>query len=344
MSYIKDIIQIHGKSTRTIPDIVGQAVTIPRVASLEITYIGVPNTLYKFNNGNNSLILDGTTYTIPIGTYTFSTISAAVVTLFENAGYTNVSVTENDERVITISMDETGSVIVSGGLALELGLVVGSQSLPIVGNRSRQTNTYLIESENRTVDIYVVDSDTSTSFQIPVGNYNIAELASTMRAQMLNNVTLANWDVLFDSNKFKISIKSNPTSLTFRVLATSTAGKILGFTKNVTSSSGIAQGNHVTDLSGPQFLYIKSLDVFEFMNIESIYGNIDSTLLHSFPITTNVGEPINEYITSRVPIKFGKVAGVILRKTFGFRLEEKNGRIADLGNIPWTISYILNIY
>lgn len=93
---------------------------------LGLEQASIPISIYMINSSNNAMVVNGITYTIPIGNYTTTSMQTYLNTI--NAGIQFVYLPTSNQFKVTIS--PTASVVISGTASTILGFVAGTYANP----------------------------------------------------------------------------------------------------------------------------------------------------------------------------------------------------------------------
>ena len=318
--------------------------SLRRIGKVLVDKIVFPSSYFVFHTGNNSLgTINATTISISAGTYTASTLAAAVQAAIRatGGGFSAATCTFSDTTkkftiasgsVSTFNLSSTSTLAPLMGFSSDSSLVTS-----VTSNFEVYENNFIIVVDNRT--FVINQSATDYTFTITAGNYSGNTLASEMQTLIL--LQLSNFTVVYNSNNYTFTITAS-SSFTFK--STGSASRLLGFTSNVASSSNIVTSPYPIDIIGPTSVVIKSRAITNVrqmtvranvMYIDSIYelllDGVSGDIIYDNPDENN-----EIYVA---------ISGGATLSTIDFRLCDDTGRIIDLGtNGRWKIVLVFETF
>jgi hypothetical protein len=119
---------------------------------LGLEQASIPVSIYMINSTNNTMVINATTYTIPVGNYTITSLIAYLNTVAGTIQFVYNSVPNN----IKVTITPTASVVISGSASSLLGFVAGTYSNP-------HTFTNVVNLTSTTGIIIQIENVTTTN-------------------------------------------------------------------------------------------------------------------------------------------------------------------------------------
>jgi hypothetical protein len=182
---------------------------------------------------------------------------------------------------------------------------------------------------------------TSYTYQIPSGQYSIANLLTTIQTGM-NNADSNSYALTYSSTTFLVTA-TGTSAFYFNWLSSGSSAfgcyEQLGFTKVDTSSATSITGTNVVDLTSPQFVFV---------DINEIPGNIGSTSSLIMSNKFNFVVPLYESNGNLVYVKQEEIAleqrlsVPINLSNLTVQIKDKNGTIVNTNGSNWTMIWELD--
>lgn len=234
---------------------------------------------------------------------------------FVDSSHRDLTSTSNED--MTITLDESLSRVKK----------VNVQSIEI------PYSYYVLNVNNNVIDF----NDNAAAFQqvtIDPGNYTGTQFANEVQTQL--NAVYAGFTVSYNLSTYKLDF-SNATN--FELLVSGTASEILG----LTADSGVVTSftcQGICDLSGPNFLIIRSDTLTRPMRRKPLENKAQSNVFAKVPVVTGPGSVIN--VRTIVPVAYDFAVRQTI-STIDFKLEDPNGNVLDLNGLRWSISLVYDI-
>ena len=119
---------------------------------LGLEQASIPISIYMINATNNVMVINATTYTIPVGNYTITTMITYLNTIASTIQFVYV----DNSNQIKVTITPTASVVISGSASTILGFVAGTYSNP-------HTFTNVVNLTSTTGIIIQVDNVTTSN-------------------------------------------------------------------------------------------------------------------------------------------------------------------------------------
>lgn len=119
---------------------------------LGLEQASIPVSIYMINNSNNGLVVNGITYTIPVGNYNTSSMQTFLNSV--NSGIQFLYISVSNQYQVTI--DPTAPVVISGTASSILGFVAGTYANP-------HTFTNVVNLTSTTGIIVQIENVTTTN-------------------------------------------------------------------------------------------------------------------------------------------------------------------------------------
>lgn len=119
---------------------------------LGLEQASIPVSIYMINATNNRMVINATTYTIPVGNYTIASLITYLNTVAGTIQFVYNTVPNN----ITVTITPTASVVISGSASSILGFVAGTYSNP-------HTFTNVVNLTSTTGIIIQIENVTTTN-------------------------------------------------------------------------------------------------------------------------------------------------------------------------------------
>lgn len=192
---------------------------------------------------------------------------------------------------------------------------------------------YVITAANNTID-YKDSGSTALQASITPGNYSGTSFATEIQNQL--NVGYPGWTVVYSSSTYKLSFSH---SSNFELNVTSTASSIIGLlVDSGVTTNFTCQG--ISDLSGPNYILVKSNRLTRPMRRKPILGSSESDVLHKIQVNSGPGIIITDQSTKNNPYIFPVRQSL---STIDFRLEDPDGNVLDLNGLRWSIRMVYDI-
>lgn len=208
--------------------------------------------------------------------------------------------------------------------SIEMKLSIVNAQIPV--------SWYLINDTNNTITITV--QNITTSYNFPVGNYNVNTFMSTWLSFFGSN-----WVITFNNitNKFTFSNSFGQITFGNNIISNNLLLSLIGLdpSQSYTSSGNYITSQYSVNFSGLQTLKIKS-STFSFKNIDSLSGSPTSTIC-SIPVSSTT--LINYYNLTgyKSTFKNYELNSVDISIT-----DDKNNYI-DFSNIDWSLTLQIDI-
>lgn len=316
--------------------------SLKRIGKIIIDKIVFPCSYFVFNVGNNSLgTINATTITISVGTYTASTLAAAIqAAIRATGGGFSAATCTYSSNVFTISSGSVSTFTLSASstLAPIIGITTDQTSVTsAASNVSVYENNIVIVADNRS--FIINQTATDYTFNITAGNYTGNTLAIEMQTQIV--AQLAGFTVVYNSNNYTFTITA-VASFIFK--STGSASYALGFRSNVSSTSNIVTSPYQVNIIGPTSIIIKSRAISNArqMVVRTNTMYIDS--IYEILLNGGAGDIIYDDPQDCVEI-FMAASGGATFSDLDFRICDDTGKIVDLGvNGRWKIYLTFEIY
>ncbi len=299
---------------------------IRRIKKLEFYNICIPYTWYDFNDGNLSICdIGGHLISIPAGTYTFTTLKAAIESAAVLAG-TSTTVTLGDDYIISIAGATVDQSIHKGALTL------GNLTIPI------RTNEFAFRGPNRSFTITIDGVDLTVN--VTAGNYTNYSLAQELQTQLTN---LGGWTSLTVSYN-KVSDLFNLagvrtvafTSATISISKSSIAQNIgLKADINIGAGDSINTNFHTSPILHTRYLTIRSNEIARLAYGPHPYKH--------YCVKIIVDEPPFFYVNFDIPTphQIDATKGINIQ-TMDFLLLDQDGVLIDLNGFDWSMGLIIH--
>lgn len=195
---------------------------------MSVLHCEVPNSFYIVNYTNNSIVVNGITYTIPVGNYNANTFSTQLLSLLPT-GFTMTYSSINNKYTITYLTDFTinasntnckinkviglgNNDISSTGGILVLPYVVNFLPIPRINFRTNIFNLQNYNQTDNTGDVFLSLQNNAPQ-QACINYYNDAQLKYLIQDKGISNFFI---NVTNDSNEF-INFNNVDWYLTFLI-------------------------------------------------------------------------------------------------------------------------------
>lgn len=191
---------------------------------------------------------------------------------------------------------------------------------------------YIINSNNNILKFN--DGTTTYTVTIPIGNYDGITLPNVLEV-LFNNVS-SGFNISYLTNTYKLRFQR--TSGNFQLIYTgSTSAYIVGLSSDSILTNDFTCQD-ISNLSGPNYLFINSLALTRPKVTRSYNGDIQSNILYKIPINVSPGSAIVEKNIYPVQIEFANSQTI---KDIDLQLLFPNGNTVDLNGQPWSITIVL---
>lgn len=318
--------------------------SLKRIGKILVDKIVFPCSYFIFHTGNNSLgTINSTEIIIPAGTYTATSLAAAVqVAIRATGGGFSAAICsyDNTTKIFTISSGSVSTFNISSlaSLSAILGFTSNSTSVTsVTSNFAVYEDNFVIVADNRSFVINQVATD--YTFNIPVGNYSGNTLASELQTQIL--LQLSNFTVSYNSNNYTFVITAT-SSFTFK--STGSASSMLGFSTNISSTSNVVISPNPVNIIGPTSIIIKSRAITNVRQMSVRCHPIYLDNIYELLLDGNIGDIIYDNPDESNEIFIASSGGASI-SNIDFRICDDEGRIIDLGvNGRWKIVLIFETY
>ncbi len=200
---------------------------------------------------------------------------------------------------------------------------------------------YAINSTNNVLTF----NNGANSITLTPGNYNGSNLCSEIITQMDAEFPGQSPTAVYSIITSKITIGK---SIAFTIdafdagdLTPSTLAPLLGFTVDTASATSVT-GATVANISGAEYLLVRSTYLTNLLNTKTVYANntYQNVLMH-LPISEGPGNII--IYRPEWAIKTNYKASIKSTDSIDFQLTDKNGNVIDLNGLSWSIQLFLLI-
>lgn len=321
--------------------------SITRVGKIKVDRVELKCSYFAFNSGNNILgsNINGGTITITAGTYTPTTLAAALQTAIRatGGGFAAATVTYSSityKYTISSGSVSTFTIDASGELAKILGFTSNKTTVTsATSDVSAYEQNIVLVASNQTFS--VTSGVTTYNHTITAGNYNGITLAAHLQAIMI--AQLAGYTVVYNSYNYTFTITHSSTAFTVNG-STSAAGVALGFPTNVSSTSLSASSTQPIQIIGPTSFIIKSRAISQVRQTIVRPNTIYTDSIYELSLNGNLGDIIYDNPDDGNELFLSTIGGVTF-STIDFRLLDDTGKIVDLGTTGrWKIYLIFEMY
>lgn len=192
---------------------------------------------------------------------------------------------------------------------------------------------YVLNSTNNVLSFTV--GATPHSITVSPGNYDAITFVQLI--QQLMNATASGFSVAWSSTNYKITF-SNASSFNI-IYSTSTISSLIGLTADSgATTSFTCQG--VINLSGPNYIYIKSTVLVQPKVRLPFVSSDESTTLYKVQVSTGPGTTLIEKNLFPIPIRYGTRQTI---QQFDLRLTDSDGVTLDLNGQRWSMTIIFSV-
>lgn len=202
---------------------------------------------------------------------------------------------------------------------------------------------YEIDNTNNRID-FIENVGIEANATITIGHYNANTLATEIGTQMTAvSPNARTYTCTYNSTtrKFSIVVSAGTTSLLFLTGAyTSTsARKVMGFTKSDTSSSLTNTSDQIIDINSNRY----NIDVISNINIDEKYNATTGSNIYNVITTIPVDIAFGEIIVYE-PHDVWLDAEFTQGKNIHFELRFSDGNFCDINGLNWYIELILDAF
>jgi hypothetical protein len=362
---LKDIVPIFiSQSSSEIPGIIDVTFDTPikRVGSIEIRSMEldfIPNNVYVGNDKFTVTTSDDSVVSVTIssGTYTIESFIAELQRLFRLETKTSdMTIIELNDH---IELDGTNGPFIPQVNATQYGF--GWHEIGLNSNSTTIDTTTI--GIRHGADIIKIRTDMENEIKIeatpsgifdngnlsiPLGGcYTVEDILDEIDGVILDT---NNFSASFDLENFKFTISNTSAdvsaSLTF--VAATEVSRILGFDLPNNTTADLVDGSHsftseIINISGPKSLYVKSTIIDEKLQSFAYLNNTLAKSIYECPIDSSLGNVQTNIISQRYKLIFNSDVGATI-SGLTLRLEEENGRLADMQGIGLSIVLLAYIY
>lgn len=321
---------------------------IDRIEEIIIKNVQIPYTFYNFkSNIHNVLTFNSgvNSITIPPANYTTTTLATTLKSLIDTelGGTSTVITFATNTGLLTISRNALFKVdaaidVPASTASNLLGFTVSSiTSLSVTGNYVFSISGNVFNTSN-----VLTFNSGAVVVTITPGNYTITSLAAELKAKIDTAFADTTTVIAFSTSTYKLTITRGTAFVLDAAVSqpTSTAATALGFYISSTSST-TATSDGVYNISGPNYILLKSNFLVKAANRKFIFSNNSyGNVLAVIPILVSAGDiisiPDTDLISIHLSYKF------TIRKTdlIDISITDENGALLNLNNSPIAIQLL----
>jgi hypothetical protein len=197
----------------------------------------------------------------------------------------------------------------------------------------------VIAAQNNVLEYKV--NGVAYNITVPEGNYSGTTFASQIQL-LLDAQQGSGWLVNYNTSIYKIEFTY--TGGTYELLSSvgSTMSDLIGLSADSgVISSGVkftCQG--ISNLSGPNFILIRSNALTRPLRRRPLYNNQHSDVLYKAQVRSGPGTTLTDNISVQDPFEYPVRISL---STIDLRIEDEEENPIDLNNLPWSITLIYEI-
>lgn len=310
---------------------------IKNVRSIEFASAEVPASYYVFNEGNNQLVFDSGSFTLSEGGYKNPTDVAIEIQIQWRAaslGYGNETCTyDADTDTFTLTADTAFIFYATSSAASAIGFANTTASVTSATSDFKVPGP-IFKFNGPNTDFIINDGTADRTISLTPGNYTSSELASHLQTKINAHVSLSGFSVSYSTNTYKLTISAG---IAFTVKSSGSASSLLGFTTDVASVANSVTSNVIADISGPNYLLVKSVTLSDPRETKTHVDNVYTDYIHKIVIDESVGDYIVDKANYRSSIVY-PTAQTFQR--MDFRLETEDGKLINLNGLDWSFGIV----
>lgn len=322
--------------------------SITRVGRIKIDRVEMLCSFFTFRGANNVLTnsnIGGGPITITAGTYTPTTLAAALQTAFRNAAV--------GLAVSTVTYDSTlGKYFFKSNSVTTFSLSANSEFAAILGITSDKTSTTSTLSDTAVFETNIVLSGDNRTFSfatngspwtytIPTGNYDGYSLATKLQEIILEKEL--GYTVTYNAYNYTFTFYHATNTFTFYG-TTSAAAAALGFVSDVSNTGTTLSSEQAISITGPTSIIIKSTAITAVRQFV-VYPNIVyKDMIYELSLDGSAGSIIFDKPQEPNEIVIASSTGATF-SSIDFRLIDDTGKPISLGPTGrWKIYLIFETY
>ncbi len=315
---------------------------VDRIEEIVVKNVQIPYSFYIFRSATKNVLTfnnNTTSITIPPNNYTIATLTTTLTDLINTAF--------GDTTTVVLFSTNTEKLTINRGTLFKVDAIVdqpASTAASLLGFTQSSITALSITADSyynimgnvfNTTNVLKFNGGTTTAI-IPDGNYNTNTLPSVLKTAIDTAFGDTNTTVQYSNTTYKLTITRGSSFIinTESDLFTSTASTILGFTKT-TASSSTAVGDSILNITGPNYICIRSRFLTKAANRKTVYAdNTYTNILSIIPMVIGTGDivsiPDPDLIGTRLSYKF-KISTTDI---IDIIITDDTGAVLDLNGFP----------